>query len=280
MKSAQFELHADIEERHWWFRGRRRIMRAMIRRMFPPSRDTTILDIGCGTGGNIGALGQEFSCVGIDSSAEAIEFARRRFPGVRFLCGSVSTDCDGVWDQANLLLLMDVLEHVPDDFRLLSEILSLAKPGTVLLITVPAGMELWSKHDESFGHYRRYDAHRLALLWKDLPVTPLLVSYFNARLYMPIRLIRTVTRLRGRPFGRAGTDFRIPNGFINVFLENFFARETHRLEEAFDGKSANGFPRGASLIALLRREPGALTPRSKPPGLPPDAQVSGAPHGS
>lgn len=278
MKSAQFELHADIEERHWWFRGRRKIMRAMIQRVFAPSRATTILDIGCGTGGNIGALGKEFSCVGIDSSVEAIEFARQRFPGVRFICGSVSTDCDGVWDQANLLLLMDVLEHVPDDFRLLSEILSLARPGTVLLITVPAGMELWSKHDESFGHYRRYDARRLALLWKDLPVTPLLVSYYNARLYTPIRLIRAVTRLRGRPFGRAGTDFRIPNRFINAFLEGFFASETRRLVDAFDGKRPKGFVRGASLIVLLRREVGAVSPRNKPEGLPADAQVSGGPH--
>ena len=255
-------------------------MRAIIQRVFPASRSTTILDIGCGTGGNIGALGQEFSCVGIDSSAEAIEFARQRYPGVRFICGSVATDCDGVWDQANLLLLMDVLEHVPDDFRLLSEILALARPGTVLLITVPAGMELWSKHDESFGHYRRYDAPRLALLWKDLPVTPLLVSYYNARLYPAIRLIRAVTRLRGRPFGRAGTDFHIPNPIVNGFLEDVFANETRRLENAFDGKSPKGFPKGASLIALLRREPGALSPRSKPAGLPPDEPVSGGPHES
>ena len=253
-------------------------MRTLIQRVFPLSRGKTIIDIGCGTGANIAALQQDFSCVGIDSSAEAIEFARQRFPGVRFICGAVSSDCDGVWDQASLLLIMDVLEHVPDDFQLFSEILSLTKPGTILLITVPAGMELWSKHDESFGHYRRYDEPRLALLWKDLPVTPLLVSYYNARLYTPIRLIRAVTRLRGRPFGRAGTDFRIPNRVVNTVLEGVFASEARRLVDALDGKSPKGFSRGASLIAVLRREPGTISPRRKPEGLTPDAQVSGGPH--
>lgn len=255
-------------------------MQALIQRLFPSSKGKTVIDIGCGTGGNIGALRQDFSCVGIDSSAEAIDFARNRYPGVRFICGSVSSDCKGVWDQGSLFLLMDVLEHVPDDFHLFSEILSRSEPGSHLLITVPADMELWSKHDESFGHYRRYHAHRLALLWKDLPVTPLLVSYYNAHLYAPIRLIRTVTRLSGRPFGRAGTDFRIPNRVVNALLEGVFAHEARRLVDTLDGKRARGFTRGASLIALLRREPGVISPRRKPEGLPPDAHVPGEMHES
>lgn len=255
-------------------------MRALIQRVFPSSQGKTVVDIGCGTGGNIAALRGDFSCVGIDSSAEAIDFARHRYPGVRFICGSVSADWNGVWDQANLLLVMDVLEHVPDDFQLLSEILSLTRPGTYLLITVPADMDLWSKHDESFGHYRRYHATRLALLWKDLPVTPLLLSYYNARLYRLIRLIRTVTRLTGRPFGRAGTDFRIPNRVVNEFLEGVFANETRTLVDTLDGRRPTGFLHGASLIALLRREPGVISPRRKPEGLPPDTHIPGGSHES
>jgi len=252
-------------------------MRALIQHVVPASRGKTVMDIGCGTGGNIGALQQDFSCVGIDSSAEAIEFARHRYPGVRFICGSVASDCNGVWNQANFLLIMDVLEHVPDDFQLFSEILSHARPGTYLLITVPADMALWSKHDESFGHYRRYDAQRLALLWNGLPVTPLLISYYNARLYPVIRVIRAVTALLGRPFGRAGTDFHIPNRVVNTFLENLFANETRKLLGTLDGESPKGYSRGASLIALLQRQSGTISPRSKPAGLPPDVHLSGGP---
>jgi SAM-dependent methyltransferase len=278
MQSPQFELHADIERQHWWFRGRRRIMRALIRHILPATKEKTILDIGCGTGGNIGALGMDFSCVGIDSSAQAIELAKASYPDVRFICGSFSGGGSGMGKEASLFLVMDVLEHVPDDFLLLSEILSVARPGAYVLITVPADMALWSKHDESFGHYRRYDLDRLALLWKDLPVKPSLVSHYNSHLYPIIRLARMVTRLRGRPFGRAGTDFRIPMRPINILLEEIFAAEARALAGVLDGRRARGFSRGASLIALLRREVGEISPRERPHDLPPDLCSPGAHH--
>jgi SAM-dependent methyltransferase len=271
MRSPQFELHADIEERHWWFRGRRRIMRDLARRVLSTPTRASVVDVGCGTGGNIAALSGEFSCIGVDSSAEAIELARRRYPEVRFFCDPVAALGDGTLGQAGLFLVMDVLEHVPDDFRLFSEILSAARPGAHLLITVPADMGLWSGHDESFGHYRRYDPERLALVWEGLPATPLILSHFNARLYPVIRLTRMLTRLRGRPFGRAGTDFRIPARPINALLEELFAGEARALLHALDGKRpGGGYSRGASLIALLRREAGKVPLRDKPRGLPSD----------
>jgi len=253
-------------------------MRALVRHILPATKEKTVLDIGCGTGGNIGALQMDFSCVGIDNSAQAIELARASYPDVRFICGSFSGGRNRVGEEASLFLIMDVLEHVPDDFLLFSEILSVARPGAYLLITVPADVALWSKHDESFGHYRRYDLDRLALLWNDLPVSLLLVSYYNAHLYPIIRLARAVTRLRGRPFGRAGTDFHIPMRPINALLEEIFADEARVLVGVLDGRRARGFPRGASLIALLRREAGEISPRERPRGLPPDFCAPGVHH--
>jgi SAM-dependent methyltransferase len=280
MRSPQFELHADIEEKHWWFRGRRKIMQTLVRQILPPSRTNTVIDLGCGTGGNIAALASEYLCVGIDSSEEAIELARLRFPQVRFICGSFTADGSADGHKASFLLLMDVLEHVPDDFLLFSEVLSVCRPGSHLLITVPADMALWSKHDESFGHYRRYDTRRLELVWKGLPVTPLLVSYFNARLYPIIRLTRILTRILKRPFGRAGTDFRIPSPLINKTLEGLFAGEARALVEAINSGGATGFSRGASLIALLRRENGTVPLRTAPAELPPDPSRPGRSHES
>ena len=82
-----------------------------------------------------------------------------------------------------MFLLMDVLEHVPDDFAFLSELLAASSPGAHFLITVPANPSFWSAHDESNGHYRRYEPDRLGRLWSGLPVTTRLLTYFNARLY-------------------------------------------------------------------------------------------------
>ncbi len=100
-----------------------------------------------------------------------------------------------------------------------SRLLAAAPTGCYFLLTVPADQSLWSKHDESFGHYRRYDANRLESVWAGLPVSTLLISYFNSRLLPLIRLIRAWNRRRSHAAGRAGTDFWMPNPLSNFLLD-------------------------------------------------------------
>ncbi|HEV3417482.1 MAG TPA: class I SAM-dependent methyltransferase [Pirellulales bacterium] len=269
MQSPQFQLHAEIEERHWWFVARRRILRALVGEILPPSPDTTVIDVGCGTGANLASLAHDYRCIGIDTSPEAIRLARQRFPAMQFIQGFAPADLSGLIDDAQLVLMMDVLEHVPDDFRLFSQIAAAVRPGTYLLITVPADQRLWNRHDESFGHYRRYDRKRLSKLWDGLPLKPLLVSHFNSRLYPLIKTVRTVNRWRGEVAGVAGTDFRIPAPPLNRLLENIFAGESRTLCNSLH-RHRGGYRKGVSLIALLRREPGSIPARDKPANLAPD----------
>src|SRR5437773_2605103 len=126
MHSAQFQLHAQIEQDHWWFVARRAILRRVVREVLPANRNSIIVDVGCGTGANIAALADDYRCVGIDTSAEAIDSARRRFPRVDFLVGRAPADLGSLAAEARLFLLTDVLEHVPDDFAMLSELLAAA----------------------------------------------------------------------------------------------------------------------------------------------------------
>ena len=270
MQRQQFQLHADIEHRHWWFVARRRIMRRLVSEVLGVSPETTVVDVGCGTGANIAALAQGYTCVGIDTSAQAIELARERFPHVQFIAGRAPHDLGEVMQRARLFTLMDVLEHVADDFAMLSELLAAAAPGSYFLLTVPADESLWSEHDESFGHYRRYDRSRFERLWAELPVRELLVSYFNVRLAPVIRLVRAWNRRRGKTAGEAGTDFWIPAAPVNRLLQAVFAGESRRLLALLRGRRARGYSSGASLMALLRREPGEIRLRCKPADLPPD----------
>ncbi len=270
MQSEQFLLHADIEQRHWWFVGRRRIMRRLLGEVLPPSPETIVVDVGCGTGAN---LVGDYDCVGIDTSAEAVAHARRRFPLVRYLDGWAPKDLGQVAADARAFLLMDVLEHVEDDFQMFSELLAAASPGAYFLVTVPADERLWSEHDESFGHYRRYDRRRLERVWEGLPVTPLLTSYYNTRLYPLIRLIRARNRWRGRAGGRAGTDFWLPRAPVNRLLEATLAGEGRRLAARLHGRSRD-YGYGASLVALLRREEGPVAARPKPVDVAADHPVA------
>lgn len=266
MQPELFRIHAELEDRHWWFVGRRRIMQAVVRKLVAPNSGATVVDIGCGTGANIASLAGEYQCVGVDTSPEAIALARQRYPTVKYLLGPAPAVLGDVAGTADVFLSMDVLEHIEDDFRAFAEQLSAAKPGAFFVITVPADAALWSGHDEAFGHYRRYDRKRLALLWSGLPVKEIGISYFGARLYPVVRAVRTVSRLRGAPFGKGGTDLLMPSRAANSMLTQLFAGERTRVLSAMNGR-ANPYARGSSLLAVVQRREGAVPPRAKPVGI-------------
>lgn len=246
-------------------------MLEVIRHAVAPSRERVIVDIGCGTGGNIAALAQEYSCIGIDESLEAIRLAEARFPSVRFLHGSWLHALDQIrHEAAAVFLLMDVMEHVEDDFWFFSNLMAKIPVGGYLLATVPAGSSLWSPHDVAFGHWRRYEPERLSEVWKGLPVSVRLFSYYNSLLYPAIKALRLWNQFRDRALGDSGTDFKTFPAPINEMLEKIMGSEAAVLVELLDGKRRRGFSRGVSLIALLRREPGSLQPRRRPTHIPMD----------
>jgi SAM-dependent methyltransferase len=269
VQDAQFSLHAAIEDRHWWFVGRRSIVKRLLERVVPPRPDALVIDVGCGTGANVAALSPAYRCLGLDASPRAIELARARYAGVEFACEDDLTARADRFGAAACVLLMDVLEHVEDDFALLSQVLSLVPEGAHVLITVPADASLWSVHDETFGHHRRYDAARLRATWEGLPVDERLLSPYNARLFPIIKAVRVVSRRRERAAGAEGTDFIMPPPLVNRWLESFFAGEAGALERHIDRPGAP-HARGASLVAILRKGREPIAPRRKPPGVAPD----------
>lgn len=278
MQTAQFQLHAEIEQRHWWFVARRLILRDIVHKICPPTpgRRSFVVDFGCGTGANLAILADEYRCVGIDASAEAIQLAKKRFPRVQFIPSQAKGDVRRALDQANVVLLTDVLEHVADDRELLASIVNDCAPDANLVITVPADMRLWSPHDEAFGHYRRYDLQSFSKLWQGLPVCECFVSSFNSRLYPLVRAVRAVTRRRGHAAGKANTDFRLPLRPINAALTRIFAGERRRLLHGIDRQNA-GYHHGVSLLAVLKREqvasnaPSAVNEAPEPTSTRPEA---------
>ena len=254
MTPDMFELLARIDRTHWWFVARRSILRDVLATALPAGRPSLIVDIGCGTGANIAALSTDggHRGVGIDTSADAIAFAQRRFPKVQFVCGQAPHDVGDALGAADACLMMDVLEHVEDDRGLLGRIVHALRPGALALITVPADMRLWSRHDEQLGHLRRYDAASLRATWGGLPVDEIAVTHFCRRLYAVARLQRWLTR-RSRGDGAAAWDMPVPVAPVNAMLRRIFAGESGRLVDLLRGRRAAGYTRGVSLLALLRR---------------------------
>ncbi len=252
MQSDLFDLHARLEDEHWWFVGRRRIVVSLVHALAPLGRGAVVLDVGCGTGATVGALASDYRCFGVDGSADAVRLAAGRFPQADFICGTAPADLPDISGEADVILLMDVLEHVEDDTALLRALALAMKPGAHLLITVPADPRLWSPHDVRFAHYRRYVPTTLAALWRDLPVSPLLLSYFNSRLFPLAWMARTIAQRRNRSLGEAGTDLRMPTPALNAVLTRLFAGERRALQRALQ-RHTSAYSRGVSLVAALRR---------------------------
>jgi SAM-dependent methyltransferase len=203
-----------MEDRHWWFRARRRVIWALLdRAQLGPS--PRILDAGCGTGRNLVEFGRLGPAEGIDASDQAVEFCRDRgLDGVR---RGVIEKLSYEDDRFDLIFATDVIEHLPDDGRALGELARVAAPGAHLIVTVPAYNWLWSRHDRAYHHFRRYTRPMLRERATSHGWEPTVITYFYSTMLPPVAAVRLVQRLRPQENGRP--DLRLSPGTLNRWLE-------------------------------------------------------------
>jgi SAM-dependent methyltransferase len=171
-----------VEETHWWYRGRRRIVADALRSLaLPPG--ARILDAGCGSGRNMVELARFGEVTGLEPSETSAKVARSRAVG-EVVQGSIESLPfeDASFDLAATL---DVIEHVDDDRGALRELRRVVRPGGTLLVTVPAYPRLWSSHDEANEHRRRYTRRTLLAAARDAGWSPRRTTHFNL-LLLPV----------------------------------------------------------------------------------------------
>ena len=213
MEEQVYSQLYEMEDRHWWFRGRREVIRALLSRAGPAPRPR-ILDAGCGTGRTLQELGTLGEAVGVDPSPEAVAFCRRRgLENVREGVIERLPFADGSFD---LILACDVLEHLDDDLAGLRELHRVSAPDGTLLVTVPAYRWLWSSHDDSHHHRRRYTRRMLLDHVRASGWRPRYATYFNSILLPPIAAVRGLERIR-KPSARS--DYELTPGALNRALE-------------------------------------------------------------
>jgi SAM-dependent methyltransferase len=253
MTEALCSVHAKAASRHWWFVGRRHILSTLLKALVCPDAQRLVVEVGCGTGENLAWLSQSYDVLAVEPSSPAAVLARQRVSASRVIETDTPHDVPE-YSRADAVLMLDVLEHVADDRAFLSRWVEPMKPGSILLITVPADPALWSRHDEAYGHYRRYERDGLRGLLYEQPVELLLLSYCNARLYWCIRLARCAARRMGRSWGPHGTDLWMPPTWLNGLLAKVFSSEAQRLLWCLkQGSGGSAWPRGVSLVAAARR---------------------------
>ncbi|HEY0327130.1 MAG TPA: class I SAM-dependent methyltransferase [Allosphingosinicella sp.] len=240
MERIVYDRMAELDTRHWWYRARREVLAALISRKMKLPSDARILEIGCGTGHNLGMLGQfgEVDAIELDEAARGVASARLG----RQVLGARLPELEGVPEASyDMVALLDVLEHVEQDRDALRSIARRLKPGGAILITVPAFQWMWSAHDVVNHHQRRYSKRTLNAAIADAGLKADFVGYFNSILFP----IAAAARLAGRLTGKEESDDKLPPKPVNAVFEALFGLERHAIARL-------PFTPGVSIAAVVR----------------------------
>lgn len=231
MNPDAYEEMKRLQNSHWWFVARRRVIEAALERL-PLQKNSKVLEVGCGVGGNVEMLSARGTLLGLDIHEPAVKYCQAAYPNLSFLHANIM-DLDissiGTFDS---IFMLDVLEHLNDEELVLEKLKTILCEVGSLVITVPAYNFLWSQHDEFVHHKRRYTKKKIVALLTLSGYRVDYVTYFNSIL-LPLAIIQRVTL---RIFNRISDGhLSVPMRPINSFLRYIFGLESLILKH-FDFK--------------------------------------------
>lgn len=252
MQQHTYAIMRRVEESHWWFVGRRAIIRSFLQRIVRDLKPAAagqavqdaaldILDVGCGTGANLEMLSEFGQAAGVDVSAEALSFCQARgLKNVKLGAAEALPYDDNSFDLATGL---DVVEHLDDDLAGLKEMRRVLRRGGRTLLFVPAFMFLWGVQDDISNHRRRYTLNNLRRVVSEAGFEVERATYVNLSFFAPILLGRIFMRVTGL---RPESENNITIGFLNGLMGKLLGAERGLLRYL-------NFPFGVSIICVARR---------------------------
>ena len=243
MRPEEFDALARVEREHWFYRGKRDLVRHWIERLAPLRGDDLLVDIGAGTGQLISEVAGSCRALGVEAHPQGLAIAASR--AVRLVQASIEA-LPIAAGAAAVITALDVIEHVEDDVAALAELHRVVRPGGLVILHVPAFQLLWSDWDVSLGHKRRYTKPSLLELVRRSPLQVRHCAYVNTAAFLPILAVRA---LRAR-FGIGGEQ-RLEDGVPPAPLN-------HLLHWAYvtPGRWRWSPPFGVSILCILQKPSG------------------------
>jgi len=245
------DLITDLYEKeatYWWNISKREMVLSLLRSGGSLKDPGVAIDIGCGGGYTAWVLESYHKTVGVDVSAEALKLCLHR--GLRRLCqvDMASFLLPFKSDSFDLVMALDVIEHVDDDLQALTECRRILKAGGSLVLTVPAFMWLWSPWDEALGHRRRYTASGLAQVIHRAGFSVKKLTYMFFFIFPLAVLIRRVKKIFQKDAVHYPSDFIPIPKILNTGLIH-----AGRLEQRMITNLNLNLPFGLSVISLATK---------------------------
>ena len=245
MQSHTYPLMYEVEGSHWWFVGRRAILESFLKQIVEkirnPQSAIRILDVGCGTGANLEMLGKFGEASGVDVSADALEFCRKR--GLSQVKQGLAEDLPFAEESFDLVTALDVVEHLDDDVAGLKEMRRVLRKGGRALIFVPAFMFLWGVQDDVSNHRIRYTKKQITERLRQAGFEIERATYANITFFAPVLAGRTLMKLTGI---KPESENNVNVSALNPILGKFFGAERFWL------KNFN-FPFGVSIVVIAKK---------------------------
>ncbi|HKG60890.1 MAG TPA: class I SAM-dependent methyltransferase [Pyrinomonadaceae bacterium] len=241
MQSHHYPILYEVEDTHWWYVGRRRIIQSLVEKISTTLKTEKILDVGCGTGANLKMLAAYGKAEGVDISPQAVDFCHER--GLSSVKLGAIEQLPYESDSFELVTALDVIEHLDDDVAGLREMRRVLRPQGRILVFVPAFMFLWGVQDDVSHHRRRYTLPRLLKAVEQAGFSVEWSSYANISFFLPVLVVRSVMRWLGL---RAATEYGINISLMNGPFSALFAAERFVFERG-------RLPFGVSAVCIARR---------------------------
>lgn len=244
-KADFYETYAHLENSHFWFRARGRLITWSLTKYAPHMR--SFLEIGCGTGYILSRVAAAFPTarlLGSEMFSIGLKFASSRLPCAEL----VQMDARDIpyIDEFETIGAFDVIEHIEADTLVLQQMHRALKPGGIILLTVPQHQWLWSQVDEYSCHVRRYDAADLHRKVEDAGFSILRSTSFVA-LLLPAMMISRGTKKQQQGDSNEPAELAIPKA-LNVLFGFVMWLECLLI------KLGVSLPAGASRLLVARKK--------------------------
>ncbi|MBX7246917.1 MAG: class I SAM-dependent methyltransferase [Candidatus Sumerlaeaceae bacterium] len=260
MNTAEYHKMHALEQRYWWFQGRRRVVHNMLAEILAGGRSwgcataparhpdgrLRLVDIGCGTGYLLEDLEKMGVAVGLDFSPVALTYCRQR--NLRNVLRGDAANIPLQSASVDVITALDLVEHIRDDHRLMGEFFRILRPGGMALMSVPAHKSLWSNHDVALHHFRRYEKPEFLSLVTGAGLKPVKYSFSVSSAYLPAAAFRRIKRLVSKPETSTNPktdEFPLP-GFVNASLLATMKVEAWLLKHM-------NLPFGMSLLCIAQK---------------------------